>query len=78
MSHFSIVTAPGAVRKPARALRATGQELSLVAQTLLVPILPHAFSTLMFGDFRLAFFLERTHQRAIQAFAAPNCNLVLC
>ena len=76
MCHFRTVRAPRAVRKHPACV-AAGEELSLVTQTLLVPILPHTLAPLVLGDFGLAFFLKRTHRTAIQAFGILNCNLLL-
>jgi len=37
------------------------ERLGFVTQTLLVAIVPHALTALMFRDFRFAPFLKRTH-----------------
>ena len=38
--------------------------LCLITQALLVPILLHAFTTLMFGDLGFAPFLKRAHNES--------------
>ncbi len=44
------------------AVGSTSGILSLVTKPLLMPVRPHAFATLMFGDFGFAAFFDGTHR----------------
>ena len=88
------VTTTGTARKPALAWdrrctrndSAEAARLRLVTQTLLVAILLHALTTLVFGDLRFSSFFQGTHKAlirmpvsrsAMQASDAPLCNRLL-
>lgn len=65
-----IVAGASEVRKPGdRRLdvkTATEKALCLITQTLLMPILLHTLSALMFGDFRFASFFKGTHKSDLE------------